>query len=581
MLLPAAAGCQQALPSADLKPAGERAAPLPPPLARMQQVYPDLHTGRFVVLADFNTSEQAELFRVVGPDGAPTPQQPAVTVRHAVEETGAGGLEVHLDSSQECLLFDGARSRTLALVRDWRRYSLLLLNICGPPEGVRLEFSIQSGSDLPLRWTRTIFAEPGWHPHRFDLDEVGDAVDLSDVRCLAWRAPAHAAPLTLYLDDLIIADNTRYVLGAEAAEGELYVFTQGRRIHVGVRGRFDLDFADGLIVKWQAGAERNLTVRSGLGPWPLPLPADWYTRRADPVVYDDPALFAGWGGSVRAAQQIVEASPFRVVIEGVWRFLPAGRQQETGTAAAAAPGHTWRYVVYPSGQLCLRTTSAAPDGTWPDALVGFALALDGRCGFTRAAPRPSTAGPAPPTFVLCSQPGPERPDLLWCPRQPDAARQQLELVSGDERRVVVIAGHVEPAETVDMAHLLRLWPRDLDAAPEAESFAADYQNPATLSVTRGRLVTDAPGDLDQDGFNEAEGTYELAADSGVLRFKFIPGATLRHEPLFRVRGAPGAACWVYAEGRIITAQGRDREGNVLFALPRPVSRPLTIEVNLR
>ena len=142
-------------------------------------------------------------------------------------------------------------------------------------------------------------------------------------------------------------------------------------------------------------------------------------------------------------------------------------------------------------------------------------------------------------------------------------------------------GDLEASDSVITSHLLRFWPWDIDAAPEAHSLSADYQHPATLAVARGSAVTDAFGDLDRDGFNESEGCYELALGDGLLRFTLQPGAFLRHQPTFRVHGTAGRQCWVYADGRIINRQGRDQRGELMFRLSRAISAPLTIELNTR
>lgn len=575
LALVAVTGCQPGAASPDIGLGGQ--SQLPPTLARMQRTYADLHTGRFVLLADFNTRPQAELFRTLGPDGRETADQPTISLRHSIDATGAGGLKAHLTTPNDRLLFDGARSQNLVLVRDWREYNILLLNIHGPPGGLMLEFSAQSGTDLPIRFTRTLFAKAGWHLCRLDLGELSEEIDLADVRALSWRAPEMTAPVDLYLDDLILADNTRWLLGDNAAEDQLYVLTRGRRIHVGARGRFELAFCDGLIVQWHADSEQNLTVRSGLGPWPIPLPSDWSSRRADPVVYDDPALFASWGARYTATQRLVEKSGFRVVIEGLWRFLP----NQGPADPAATPQHCWRYVVYPSGEVYVQVSSSVGNASWSAARVGHAVALAGRYGFERVAANPRGDEPDETSFVLMSQPGRDRPDLLWCPHRPDAARRQLELVSADARRIAVTVGDVEPAGTLETAHLLRFWPHDIDGSPEARSFAADYQRPATLTVSRGRVVADTPGDLDGDGFNESEGCHELAPVDGVLRFKLLAGGLLRHHAIFRVHATDSAECWVYADGRIIGHQERDNAGNLLFALPGAVNRVVTLEVNCR
>ena len=573
-------GCQQTPRSVDARTGDEADTSLPPTLARMQQAYADLHTGRFVCLADFNTLPQAALFRTLGPDRVEVTDQPEISVRRSIDETGAGGLRARLSSPDEQLRFDGERSAKLALLPDWRKYNLLLFNIYGPPGGLMLEFTVESGADTPLRSTRKLFANPGWQLYRIDLAELAEEIDLADVRALCWRASELTAPVDLYLDDLLLTDNTRYLFGKDAGQGELYGVSAGRRIIVGARDRFELAFADGVIVQWHADDQHNLTVRSGLGPWPVPLPENWSRRRADPVVYDDPTLYASWGARVAATQRIAEQSGFRVVLEGLWRFLPEPGKNAAGTDSATRPEHFWRYVIYPTGRVYLRVSSQTHDNGWPAARVGYALALDGRSGFERVSPAVYGAG-EDTNFVLLSPPDRPRPDLLWCVHTPAAAERQLELASADERRSAVTVGDLEPAEVVETAHLLRFWPWDIDAAPEGHTFAADYQHPATISLAHGRLVGDAPGDLDRDGFNESEGCYELALAEGLLRFEFQPAPFLRHRSIFRVHGTAGRDCWVYAEGRIIARQGRDVAGNLLFMLPRPVSVSLTVEVNTR
>jgi hypothetical protein len=574
-------GCQQMLGNPEARTDGQGSAALPPTLARLQRAYPDLASGRFVCLADFNTLPQAALFRTLRPDGAEADDQPAISVRHSIDETGAGGLRARLSAPELQLLFDGERSAKLALLRDWRKYNLLLFDIYGPPDGLMLEFTVRSGTDTPLRSTRQLFAEPGWQLYRVDLAEVGEEIDLADVRALCWRAPQLTAPVDLYFDDFILTDNTRYLSGQDAEPGELYLKSAGRRLIVGARDRFELAFADGVVVEWHAGDEHNLTVRSGLGPWPVPLPENWSQRQAEPVVYDDPALWAAWGERIVATQRVVEQSEFRIVLEGVWRFLHKPDEIPTEPTPAPMPEHSWRYAIYPSGQVYVQVSSRAQQVGWPGARVGYAVALDGRSGFERVAPEMAHREAGDTNFVLMSQPDRQRPDLLWSIQTPAAAERQLGLVSADARRVAVTVGDLEPGQAIATAHSLRFWPWDIDAAPEAQSLAADYQHPATLTVACGQVVDDAAGDLDRDGFNESEGCYELALGDGLSRFTLQPGVLLRHQPIFRVRGTAGRQCWVYADGRIIDRQGRDEHGELMFGLPRPISAPLTIEVNTR
>jgi hypothetical protein len=229
----------------------------------------------------------------------------------------------------------------------------------------------------------------------------------------------------------------------------------------------------------------------------------------------------------------------------------------------------------------VRITSRAGAHAWPAPRAGFALALAGRQGFARVDSPARPAERDPTRFVLLSRAGSGREDLLWCPHAVALAEHSMELVSADARGLAILAGDAPGAQTLDSAHFLQLWPADLDGAPEGESLAADYQHPAVVTARAGRVLTDQPGDLNTDGFNESEGLYELAVDGGVLRFSFDPGRFVRHQPMFRVHGTAGMRCWVYADGQLIDALERDAAENLVFRWPRALSQRLNVEVHAR
>jgi hypothetical protein len=578
VLLLAVAGCETPPPAVQTE-AVPKKQHLPPVLQRMRDTYEDLASGRFVSLADFETPGQETLFRCAGPDGTDGNRpQPTLSILRSRNETGGMSLKARLSAPEDRLVCDGQRARERALVRDWHDYALLLMSIYGPPQGALLEFSLQSGQFTPLRWTRTLQIDPGWNLIRLDLAAAGERINLADVRALIWRAPQIAAPLDLYIDDVLIADNTQQVLGQQAGPGELYTFTRGRRIYVGARERFELAFADGHIVAWRSGGDVNLADPDGLGPWPVPLAADWATAQSPSIAYDDPNLYATWGASAATTQRVVEATPFRVVIAGRWRFMPNGPSSATAPAASGGPSHTWQYAIYPAGAVYVSIQSSAPPTGWTQPRVGYAIALDGRRDFRRV--EPPRGEPEPDNgFVLMARPGGERADCLWAwPRATELARH-CALASADERRLAIIAGDVAAAPLVQTAQLFRLWPTDIDDVPEARSFAADYRNPVLLTPAAGRLITDAPGDFDHDGYNESEGVYEVAFEHDALRFDFARGQQLRYDPVFRVHDTAGRRCWVYARGRLLSDVGRDVNDNLLFRLGRVTSAPVAIEVH--
>lgn len=559
--------------------AASDAGRLSPVLRRMQEHYADLQSGRFVTIADFESPAQVGLFELVAPDDVAVAQQPEISVRRSRDETGAGSLLVQLPQPEYTLALDGRLSTDLALIRDWTAYPLLLMSIFGPPEGVLLELSVSSGTATPLTWTRTLPVRPGWNLFRLDVATIGDWIDLRDVRRLTWSAPHAEQPVSFYLDDLILTDNTEHVLGENAAAGELFVSTRGRRMHVGVRGQFELAFADGQIVAWRAGSNENLADIGGLGPWPVPLPADWATMRETPVIYDDPVHFAHWGSLATTNQQIEEATPFRVVISGQWRLGRFRSEPSGGARPASDIGHNWQYVLDSKGVLRVRTRTDAPVGGWSEPFVGYALGLSGRVSFRFIAPPP--ADPLRPLqpYIHLARAGRTRADLVWTwPAENSLPRNRL-LESVNQRRLAALAGELSAQQHLESVHLLRIWPPDLDQAPEAASVAADLQRPGVCHPSAGRVLHDVAGDLDQDGFNETQGVHELALAGGVLRVNYDPGQTLRFYPAFRVHETRGRRCWVYARGRPVTTTGRDADGNLLFRLGLVSGDPVRIEVH--
>lgn len=583
--------------------AGDR---LPPFLVRMQQTYPELAAGRFVSLAHFETPAQAELFRVVDAAGETARQpQPEISVIRARNETGSGGLAAFLDAPERALRLDAVRSDRLALIRDWSEYALLMFSLYGPPAGEQLRFTIAAGPEQQQRFERVIAVAPGWTTFRFDLAEVGEALDLTNVRYLAWEPVDRAArDVELYVDDVVLTDNTRYLQGEpETFDERLFVYEQGRRLHVGVAGRFELAFRDGMIAGWYGPAATdatprattpraidfpadrgeatddttptlprlNLTVASGLGPHPVPLPADWTADPGRLPSYDDPAHFRRWGPVVVAEQRLVELSPQRVILQGQWRFGQAG-----APPTPDAPTHLWQHVIYPDGAVYVLQSSDAAAASWHHPQVGYAVVVRGRLGFefVHAPPEGTSGGGA----VLLAREG-HAADLLWCPADPTLVSDAVWLASLGERRQAALVGGQAAEPMVETAHLLRCWPNDLRGAPEAEALARDYQQPAAVTAAFGRVITTQPGDLDRDGFNEGTGLYELGLRAGRFRGRIDPGRVLRPGLRLRVADTGDQDCWVYVDGQRIETVYRDGDGDLIVTLPGVVTRPLGVEIH--
>ncbi|MFN0135081.1 MAG: hypothetical protein ACKVS9_03080, partial [Phycisphaerae bacterium] len=205
-------GCQFGLRSAE-SASGESA--LPPTLQRLQRYYPDLESGKFICLADFNAPGQELITRVVGPTGEPGERaQPTISTQLARNETGPGGLEATLVAAGDRLLIDAAREGSPTFVRDWSTYPLLILSTWSGDGGAIVELGVAAGEDRTQRYTRTIALRSGWMLHRIDLADVAERIDLRDVRMISIQPTVAQMPLRIALDDIVLADNTRPLLAA-------------------------------------------------------------------------------------------------------------------------------------------------------------------------------------------------------------------------------------------------------------------------------------------------------------------------------------------------------------------------------
>lgn len=189
-------------------------------------------------------------------------------------------------------------------------------------------------------WKSRIPLRAGWNTVRLDCEEIGRAVELTDVRQIEWSVASLREPLAVHLDDILLVDNSKAILSSrDAPAGSLYATHEGRRLHVGAGGRFELVFRRGLIVGWydlqSDPGRRNNLVNETLGPFPVLLPPD----APDTLTFNVMDQWAVLGATPTITQSLVEASEARAVVEGEWRW--------TGADADVAPAISWRLLSLP------------------------------------------------------------------------------------------------------------------------------------------------------------------------------------------------------------------------------------------
>jgi hypothetical protein len=538
-------------------------------LDRLVAAYPDdLASKNFQLIADFEDPKQAALFRRE-PDQ--TPDAVGISTARAQQETGVGSLKMSFsNSSQQVVVADSPDSQW-ALHQDWAPYPLLLLSVFSPRDQGGFRFSIRSGTNTPLVYEHPrVFLKSGWNRLRIDLAEVAENVYLGDVRELRFWCDPLDSPIELYLDDIILADNTRALLAnTNSAPGEFSIKSQGRRLVVTVTDRFELVFSRGRIRQWfdlSADPDRmhNLAGSGPLGPIPAVI------GPGGVVLVDAPTQWLKLGPLAESYQGIVEASPLRVVVHGEWRFGSA-----EAPVGETSPHHRWIYSIYRGGEVYVECSGSIPGMNLPT--VGMVFGCDGAAGFQRKSQAEEGDGIARGIpYVLFSQPPHAgHADLLVIPSRPLMV-QALE--NPEEARVCVLYQVPVEAEEFRFTGQLRVWPNDVDSPALAAPMALAYTRPLPIAVDTGQLVKTDAGDLDRDGYSEARGYYVLQLDGRVAKLRLDGREHLRFSPVFKLVEVSDQDVWVYVNGRQIKDTQRDQNGNLLFEIPGVISREMLIEI---
>jgi hypothetical protein len=548
---------------------------LAPTMDRMVATYEDLADKRFDIIADFESPEQATLFHV---EPAGTAASVGISTERARTETGVGALKLSLaDSRQQIVAADSPEGRW-TLPRDWSRQQLLLMSVYAPRRLGGFSVSLRSGTQYPLTYTHPrIFLNPGWNLVRIDLGDLIDQVNLADIREMRFWCDPLDTPIDLYLDDLILVDNTREVFGSSnGPEGQLYVRAEGRRLAVGAAGRFELVFSRGRLRQWydlghDPGRLHNLTGTGALGPTPVVLPGG----PKPSVVIDDITQWAPLGVTAETFQTLVEATPLRVMIQGVSRFGSADSQPDN-----SSPYHRWIYSVYADGRVYIECSGTAGTDSFRPAGVGMAFCVDGAFGFRRmiSESRRSGDAEAAAAYTLFPRTNRGESDLLVAPYDPQSVRS---LESPHDTRSCVLYPLGEPGELFTFATLLRVWPNDMDAVGQVAPMAYDYQHPLPIHMEAGQLVRTDAGDLDHDGFSEARGYYVIQLDGSIARITIDGRKNLRFAPVFKLIDVAGRDVWVYVDGRQIRELHRDADENVMFQVPGIISHDALLEITSR
>ncbi|MCO6437838.1 MAG: hypothetical protein J5J06_12170 [Phycisphaerae bacterium] len=534
---------------------------------RLVRTYPELESGRFAVIADFEDPVHMELVQVVSvsPSGRCT-----LDPNGGRPQTGGSALAFTSGSPNDVMVLSNAHADRWYLKRDWRAYDLLLMSIQAPRPGLTADLAIGTGASLNRRYSETaVPLDAGWNVLRLDLAELGENLPLDDIQEIRLSLrDSGPSPVVLHIDDILLVSSRETLWGdPDGPEDQLYAQRVGRRFRIGANGRFDLGFSGGLIVEAYNLASDpsrllNLVRRGSLSPVPIRLNASGL-----PV----PGSNARDRAFVEATQRIVEANRLRIVVDSEWRIPAPGD-------SSALPAR-WRTVIYRSGRVFV-TTELSPQATGRAGLI-WTLA-ESAAARTRLSTSSPSAGEALPLLALMN--GDATSAGLLRVYNPGDIRL-IEQRDPLEKTVSILA-LPEPGESRPTPRVwYTLW--SAPGAPpldwtDARDQARSFQNPPKPVLQAGAWAPSQPRDesvagASDAGFNRIMGQYEVTPMAGTARFLLKSGDRPLPNPVFAIPLQPQQRVWVYVDYLIHQPVERG-DGYALFEVETKPQSDTLVEV---
>jgi len=354
--------------------------------------------------------------------------------------------------------------------------------------------------------------------------------------------------------------------------GAPYVQRIGHRLHIGTGGAFELIFAQAQVVGWfdlRADPLRlhNLSRGTTLGPRPIVL-----DERGERITD-----FRPLGRAVRAEQRLLEANAVRTVIECVWRFVNDPQQP-----AGNEPVHRRRYTIYPTGQVYVTVDADVATDSWQPKQVGLSvrMALPQSDTVSVRIPQPTTAGETAPPYGWLAA---------------DGMHAGLLFVVGSEGAPRLLSPTREPSGPAtlvavddEQTGVARFWWCHLWLATLHEDFersavarALSFLNPPALDIDIGSVAPQRDQRGASSGFDRGMGSYVLVPKKGRLRLVLHPGVRHAISPGFTISGTAGHDAWVYVNNILHKSVARNRDGDIIFQLRKPIRKTTVVEVIVR
>ncbi len=594
---------------------------------RLMATYPDLKSGKFALIADFESPAHMELVQLMGVS------QNARSVRNTTAgrtETGGACLSFTSGSAHDTLMLSNNFASQWYLRRDWRPYDLLLMAVESPQNDLTLDLTILAGAkNNQLATGMKERLRSGWNLLRIDLAELGEQIPLDDIRELKLAVSGADKPVQINIDDIILTSSRNYLLGHANSDtdkhgetgdignnGSLYVQRRGRRWHIGADDRFELVFANGQIVGWYNTEVdpyklNNLVRNTVLGPTPIRL-----DQQGEPIDMEH-EMEHEQRRSVSAHQRILEMSPVRIVLQANWTFT-----REQGQSLPDNPRYVWTYTIYPTGQVFVDVVVSMPIADPPGSRIGLAVSLASEDANTWIEPLPApSSGVSGSGFAKEERPKDrrikpgeikpektlnttsEKPNTFAFARSAKAnalilfAPSVLSTASSSTSSTTSSStGTIH--SRFDRTKKLRRWVYSTNLSPHSPTHfqcqifvststkhnddelrlrANRSQLPNLKSLEVGTLaLTDTHQAPMDSGHNN--GTIDVTPDSGTVRLILDNTDRQFFTPCIRVHDRTNRKAWVYIDHLIYKNIARESDGYLVFQLPMLARRKTAVEV---
>jgi hypothetical protein len=120
-------------------------------------------------------------------------------------------------------------------------------------------------------------------------------------------------------------------------------------------------------------------------------------------------------------------------------------------------------------------------------------------------------------------------------------------------------------------------------AAQTAQMVQQQDHPAELAIAEelGRVERNSPGDLNNDGYAELTGAYQVKASGARIQITITPQTPKLAKPVVEIAGLPPGRIVAALDGQLIDQTVRLANGHVLVQIPSTIQRPVNLDVRVQ